>query len=284
LPHAESFSSNFDRRKLGLRYAMQKLPVLGGLRPEERLVLEADPNGNFVPTEARVAMAEGWFMRRLLARQKFEQGESSSTSPPILSRLYQVISDGTLWFGTACKAADVQFPFPYQNFVEVTVWIFTFMAPVVINGIVFETASRLVGSFICVFAYHALKHAGDTLEDPYLPYDPNDLPLTAWQESFNRRLLAFSIVTSEEDILWTKDIGIAEPPFLDKQSEQPVKVGAGELVQCKDGLQHGLADELVETATPINRYKAQGPLQGCFSCLLPATYGAPFLAAGNSED
>ena len=103
-----------------LAKARQKLLVLGGLRKEERAVLEArrgcdrdelgseaDSQGILLSTDARVAMVEGWFMRRLIGRQKFEQGrrrplqesiclfftslcaegESSATSPPILSRL-----------------------------------------------------------------------------------------------------------------------------------------------------------------------------------------------------
>jgi len=175
-------------------FASQKLPVLGGLNPEERLVLETDALGSPLPTEARVAMVEGWFMRRLIARQKFEQGESSQTSPPILSRLYQVISDGTLWFSQASKVAMTPFPFPYANMISLYLWIFTFLAPLLINGIIMDIALRAVLVFVTVFAYHALNNIGDNLEDPFLPYDPNELPLPAMQHGVNMRLFAFGVV------------------------------------------------------------------------------------------
>ena len=40
-----------------------------------------------------------------------------------------------------------------------------------------DTALRAIFVFTSVFCYHALHHIGDNLEDPYLPYDPNELPL-----------------------------------------------------------------------------------------------------------
>ncbi|CAJ1429612.1 unnamed protein product [Effrenium voratum] len=185
---------SFSPAKIGDTLARQKLPVLGGLRPEERAVLEADSQGNLLSTDARVAMVEGWFMRRLLGRQKFEQGDSSSTSPPILSRLYQVISDGTLWFGAASKVAITPFPFPYHNIISVFLWMYTILAPVLINGIIMDVVLRAIFVFTSVFCYHALHHIGDNLEDPYLPYDPNELPLPDLQHSVNMRLWAFGVV------------------------------------------------------------------------------------------
>ncbi|CAE7432472.1 METAP2, partial [Symbiodinium pilosum] len=167
LPNSPSFWSErsmFSPEHISDLYKIQKLPVLGGLRPEEKLALQTDSKGQELPTCARAAMVEGWFMRRLIGRQKFEQGETSKTSPPILSRLYQVISDGTLWSYTAAKSSEIPFPFPYQNFVEVMVWLFSFLAPVVINGIIFEQFLRTVASFTVVLCFHTLKNTSDVME------------------------------------------------------------------------------------------------------------------------
>lgn len=200
MPSFSFFSerSIFSEEHLFRSHRNAKIPVLGGLHLQEKLVLAQDIHGQPLPTAARVAMVEGWLMRRMLARQKFEQGETAKTAPPILSRLYQVISDGSLWFFTCSKSAYIPFPFPYQNFVEVMLWLFTLLAPMVINGIVFEQISRTVGAFCVVVAYHGIKITGDVLEDPYLPYDPNDLPLVSLQHSMNTRLLAFGVVPQEE--------------------------------------------------------------------------------------
>eukprot|EP00434_Breviolum_minutum_P033170 symbB.v1.2.029350.t1/scaffold3183.1/size61800/3 len=89
-------------------------------------------------------------------------------------------------------------------------WLFTLLAPMVINGIVFEQISRTVGAFCVVVAYHGIKITGDVLEDPYLPYDPNDLPLVSLQHSMNTRLLAFGVVPQEEP---------EEPPVAGKAVE-----------------------------------------------------------------
>jgi hypothetical protein len=184
-----------------LKQVHHKLPlgVLGGLSRLERDVLESDGKGRALPTEVRVAMVEGWYMRRLINRQKFEEGETSVTSPPILSRLYQVISDGTLWFAHASKIAITPFPFPYHNLIAIFLWIFTFMVPILVNGIIMDTGLRAVICFFSVFCYHSLAAVGDNLEDPYLPYDPNELPLRDIQESMNMRLLAYGIVPEREE-------------------------------------------------------------------------------------
>mmetsp|Transcript_21243 Transcript_21243/g.38768 ORF Transcript_21243/g.38768 Transcript_21243/m.38768 type:complete len:457 (-) Transcript_21243:145-1515(-) len=173
--------------------AQQKLPVLDGLSESERDALETDAVGQPISTEARVAMVESWLMRRCLARQKFEQGHSAYTSPPILSRIYQVLSDGTLWFGAASKIAQTPFPFPYRNIISIFLWMYTLMVPVLINGIIMNVTLRAILCFCTVFAYHALNNIGDNLEDPYLPYDPNELPLPSMQHSVNMRLYAFGV-------------------------------------------------------------------------------------------
>lgn len=244
LPSTSWFSerSIFSEEHLSASNRNAKIPVLGGLKAQERHVLSKDTTGQPLSTAARVAMVEGWFMRRVLARQKFEQGETSKTAPPILSRLYQVISDGTLWFFTSSKSAKIPFPFPYQNFVEVMLWLFTLMTPMVINGIVFEQFSRSFGTFCVVMVYHAVKNTGDVLEDPYLPYDPNDLPLVSLQVSLNTRLLAFGVIPTEEP---------------EEEGEHPQKVA-----EKADVIQALPADDLAVTAVQFE----DGEEVTCINC------------------
>jgi len=194
---SEPVFPEYSREIIAAKYSQQRLPVLGGLSNAERQALESF-GGEPVSTEARVTMVATWYMRRLIARQKFEQGDSRDTSPPITSRLYQVISDGNLWFSHASKISITPFPFPYSNLLSILLWIYTFLAPVLINGCIMETTIRCVFSFMAVLPYHALAAVGDNLEDPFLSYDVNELPLPEIQRSVNLRLLCFGVVPEWE--------------------------------------------------------------------------------------
>lgn len=176
-------------------HQLLKLSLLGPLASTERVVLESDSHGSPINTVARVTMVEGWIMRRLLGRQKHEPAaDMGKTSPPILSRLYQVISDGHLAFSQACKTAETPFPFPYQNLIRVFLWLFLLTVPFVINAKILHVPARFVLNFITVGAYFALAQVGDNLEDPFMPYDPNELPLVAIQHQYNAKLLSLGIV------------------------------------------------------------------------------------------
>eukprot|EP00927_Polykrikos_kofoidii_P013180 TRINITY_DN15720_c0_g1_i2.p1 TRINITY_DN15720_c0_g1~~TRINITY_DN15720_c0_g1_i2.p1 ORF type:complete len:584 (-),score=78.64 TRINITY_DN15720_c0_g1_i2:128-1879(-) len=173
----------------------QKMTVIGEISSSELDLLLNNGAGDEVQTLARVGMVEGWLMRRWVARQKCEpMGDMCKTSPPILSRLYQIISDGNLFFSQACKAAETPFPFPYHNLLRLFLWILAVVIPFMINSDVFHHAARFGCTFLAVFAYFALCEVGDNLEDPYLAYDPNELPLQVIQHTFNARLLAIGVL------------------------------------------------------------------------------------------
>mmetsp|Transcript_108730 Transcript_108730/g.335869 ORF Transcript_108730/g.335869 Transcript_108730/m.335869 type:complete len:398 (+) Transcript_108730:26-1219(+) len=179
-----------------------ELPVLGGISEEEVSVLEADSDGQRLSSLARCAMVESWIMRRVTTRQKHETaGDMRNTDAPILSRMVQVVSDGHLAFSQAAKVADTPFPFPYQNIISTFLWMFATTLPVMVNANLMTIPARFVITFIAVWAYFSLAEVGDNLEDPYVPYDPNDLPLEAIHHSFNARLLAFGVVPTSERLL-----------------------------------------------------------------------------------
>mmetsp|Transcript_49524 Transcript_49524/g.105923 ORF Transcript_49524/g.105923 Transcript_49524/m.105923 type:complete len:431 (+) Transcript_49524:57-1349(+) len=194
----DSFVATFSESSVRRKLEMRKLQVLGKLVPEELSLLEQDNSGKLLPTVARVAMVQSWIVRRLIARQKHEpRGDSSKTSPPILSRLYQVISDGHLAFSQAAEVVEVPFPFPYHNLIRIFLWLYTLTVPFLINAKVLNAVARFVMNFCAVWAYFALCEVGDNLEDPFFPYDPNELPLEAIQHTFNARLLSTQIVPAQ---------------------------------------------------------------------------------------
>mmetsp|Transcript_82371 Transcript_82371/g.191295 ORF Transcript_82371/g.191295 Transcript_82371/m.191295 type:complete len:406 (-) Transcript_82371:46-1263(-) len=169
-----------------------KLKVLGRVSPEELRVLWADATGRQLPADARVSMVISWLMRRMVARTKNDStGDMAKTSAPILSRLYALLSDGALAFAQAKEVAEVPFPFPYHNLKEAFLWIYGLTVPVVVNAKANGAVLRFVLNFIAVWAYFALSKVGDQLEDPYLPRDPNELPLSQLHDEYNMQLLCF---------------------------------------------------------------------------------------------
>jgi len=174
--------------------AKLKLKVLGKLSKQELRMLSLDSAGHQLPGDVRVSMVISWIMRRLIARLKHEPaGDMARTSPPILSRLFALISDGALAFSQAKKVAEVPFPFPYHNLKEAFLWIYVVTVPVIVNAKTNHIVFRFVVNFMVVWAYFALSKVGDGLEDPYYPHDPNDLPLTSLHHGYNVQLLSYGM-------------------------------------------------------------------------------------------
>lgn len=110
--------------------------------------------------------------------------------PPILSRFYQELSTGALGFFMAMKIADVPFPFPFAQFLQLALYLFLLFCPFVILENVEDYADtslpRLVfllavNLFACM-GYTALNEISIELEDPF-GEDDNDYPLHVQQWS-----------------------------------------------------------------------------------------------------
>lgn len=198
---ASNIISDFRAKDCSRTRWVLELRVLGGVSEQEMQVLQTDQDGHVVSSLARIAMVESWIMRRVTARQKHEPaGDMGKTPPPILSRMVQVLSDGCLAFSQAAKVAETPFPFPYQNMISLFLWLFAATTPFMVNANLMNIPARFIVNFIAVCAYFSLAEVCDNLEDPYMPYDPNDLPLEAMHHSFNARLVAFGAVPSSESL------------------------------------------------------------------------------------
>lgn len=219
-----SVASSKSVEKQAEIYKHQKFQVIGGMSEAEIATLKADAQGKAIPSGARVAMVEGWIMRRLIARQKHEASDMGQTAPPILSRLYQVVSDGALGFSQASKITDTPFPFPYQNLILLFLFVYGLIVPFVMNAWLRNVYLRAVLTFLATWSYFAMHQVGSNLEDPYLPYDPNELALTSIQHEFNSKLLAFGAVPAEE------------PPPPEEPAEEASGVNLMSDVSAKENL------------------------------------------------
>jgi len=187
--------------------------VIGGLSAGERRSLSASHSRD------RVQMVQSWIVGIMVERH--HRG-GLPVPAPILSRTYQVLSDGHLGYMQARKVGDTPFPFPYVQLVTLLLHVFNVICPLVISAFVGTRDSPeglesldgigliVVITFFVTLGYTALNQVSRELEDPY-GHGPNHLPLVQFQEEFNSKLVH----------LFLRDSGavIPDDPFLGADAE-----------------------------------------------------------------
>lgn len=168
------------------------LEVLMGITDDEKRLLwdvaaapGAGPQPGKEPVD-QVFRVQCWVMREVGRRQR-EGG--LKVPPPVLSRLYQVLSDGHHGFMQAKKVSYTPFPLPYAQLVLFFLIVLMFSSPFVIVAYVDSTLVAALLSFCASLGYFALNEVGRELEDPFR-HDPNDLPLSELHYDFNVRLVS----------------------------------------------------------------------------------------------
>jgi len=162
--------------------AWQLMEVLGGLCEFER--------SRLVSAHDRV----GYLMANILHLINQRRADGGlGVDAPVLSRLYQLLSDGMLGFRQARKIEDINFPWPYTQAVSAYLAVFTVLFPLLLSKFANDGEWKVIWigpmiSFITVTSYAALHKVAKALEDPFV-HPPNDLPANAFQAAFNSRLL-----------------------------------------------------------------------------------------------
>jgi hypothetical protein len=121
--------SGATRPSDAVRFAANNpIECLGGVRLDERELLNRSPQhvrgGHFylgrrallhMPRHSfdtcQVHVVIGWINRVLVRRHK----RHNLDQYPIVTRVYQAMTDGNMFFATALKISDTPFPFPYAS-------------------------------------------------------------------------------------------------------------------------------------------------------------------------
>ena len=185
--------------------AWQLIEILGGVCDWER--------SRLVAAHDRVGYVFSNIVH--LSNQRRADG-NLGVDAPVLSRYYQLISDGMLGFRQARKIEDLPFPWPYTQAVAAFLGVFTIFFPLLLakfaNG---DVSTLWVGptiSFLTVTAYTVLHKVARALEDPFV-HPPNDLPANALQAAFNSRLLTtWDALRRPEDAVTPEAFGEASSP------------------------------------------------------------------------
>eukprot|EP00928_Gymnodinium_smaydae_P052864 TRINITY_DN369_c1_g2_i1.p1 TRINITY_DN369_c1_g2~~TRINITY_DN369_c1_g2_i1.p1 ORF type:complete len:588 (+),score=135.97 TRINITY_DN369_c1_g2_i1:191-1954(+) len=108
--------------------------------------------------------------------------------PPILSRIFQNLSNALTAYYSAYRVTEVPYPFPYVQTTEVLLIVQMFVAPIVVQSFTSGPFWAFVCSFLAMFTILSLNFIAAELENPF-KCSPNVLNMFALQREFNKRLL-----------------------------------------------------------------------------------------------
>jgi len=159
------------------------LTVIGEPSPEERYsLLKADNKVDLVHSWIIEAVSCASLEGRIL------------TQPPILSRVYQELSNGMLGFNQAYKIALVQFPFAFAQMLTVFLVAFLFCCPIavyVFTGGEFLTPGL---TLFTVLGFWGIHEIAVEIENPF-GVSVNHLPLVELHETLNETLMEVTQAT-----------------------------------------------------------------------------------------
>lgn len=109
--------------------------------------------------------------------------------PPILSRVFQELSNGIVGVVDAQKITEIFFPFPLAQLVGMMLLVTSVLQPVLLAIVMDSAVWCGLLNFITIFAFFGINSIAAEIEMPFGD-DPNDLPLHQFQEALNTALVS----------------------------------------------------------------------------------------------
>mmetsp|Transcript_81272 Transcript_81272/g.134293 ORF Transcript_81272/g.134293 Transcript_81272/m.134293 type:complete len:333 (+) Transcript_81272:1-999(+) len=148
------------------------LSVLHAPTPEEVAVLER--------VSDKVAALSLWIIQTTILEVR---AGTLDAPPPILSRIYQEMSNAMLGFHQAHKVAMVPFPFPFAQMVNYILMILYLTLPFYIDVFSQSIVMTPLVSFLLPMAFSCLNRIAVELEEPF-GTDRNDVDIEERHEAF----------------------------------------------------------------------------------------------------
>jgi hypothetical protein len=136
---------------------------------------------------AKVSLVSMWLLE--LISREYQAGSTGAVAPPIISRLYQFVSEGLAGYNQARKIAYIPFPFPHAQITTVFMLVVDFfVCPLLMTTYVYQYSIGLLLNFISVLCFTGLHEVAREIENPFQNV-PNDVPLNNYQAQFNEGLM-----------------------------------------------------------------------------------------------
>lgn len=187
-PAVQRHLSKASTARFAARTGRDHLVVLHAPSAEEVALLE--------PSSDKVNTICLWIIQAIMAEVR---AKVLDAPPPIVTRVFQEISEGMAGFQQAWKVAMVPFPFPFSQVMALILSVLYITFPFYIDTFTKNVILTPIMCFIVPVCYSALNQLSIELEDPFA-YHVNDIEL----EHMNREFVAII-----EDTLW----GSLEPPM-----------------------------------------------------------------------
>mmetsp|Transcript_44332 Transcript_44332/g.102456 ORF Transcript_44332/g.102456 Transcript_44332/m.102456 type:complete len:642 (+) Transcript_44332:345-2270(+) len=263
----------------------RKFGVIGGVSEAERRCLAGSH------ARDRAYLVRTWLMRIMLARSK---AGGLNQPPPVVTRAYQLLSEGVIGYQQARKVGDTPFPFPYVQLITLLLHAFNVLAPLTISALIVtpldildEASSgeahvqgareRLVVNsssnllifclaFLVSLGYSGLNQVSRELEEPF-GYGPNHLPLIPLNEEFNSKLIHLLLADAGQNV--------PDDPFIGPDAED---LSEGEKQERR--VRFGLLPELMAALDQTKEVHTQHQVSDMIHPIHPTP---PFLDRGPSD-
>jgi len=165
--------------------ASRPLGVYGGVSDAEIKQLQA-ARGPW----AKVNLCSMW-LNEFVVREHLA-GSLGKVGPPIISRLFQFVSDGFLGYNQARKIMWIPFPFPHAQIAVFFCWISVLCVPLLLLQYVNNVLMGGTITFFTVLSLTGMHEVSKELENPFRN-TPNDLPLCTMQAHFNEAMMTMFV-------------------------------------------------------------------------------------------
>lgn len=176
------FGKSRNKKMRTLYNAARPFRVIGGVSNSEINLLQLARG-----PQAKMALVSMWLTEFVI--REFMHGSQGKVPPPIMSRVFQLISDGMVGYHQARKIACVPFPFPHAQMTSLFIVVIMFIIPILMIDYCHNPNFAIVLNFLTVLIFTGLHEVARELENPF-QNAPNDIPLNYIQAQFNEAIIS----------------------------------------------------------------------------------------------
>lgn len=206
------FGMNRSMKRQTLYNAARPLSVLGGISDNEIQLLQ-QARGPY----SKVILISMW-IQEFIVREHLN-GSTGTISPPVISRLYQCISDGMNGYNQARKVAYVPFPFPNAQIASFFSLAIIFIFPILYDTYINLFWFAITMNFTTVLCFLGLHEVARELENPFRNV-PNELPILTFQAQYNEALVTM-YSGYHPDSWWSITPSVPKPKESEPTSTSP---------------------------------------------------------------